>query len=478
MDRQGLKLRLPVMAVDRLPIAWETIEPYMKTGCILHIETTANGAPLKKPVAVRVKPIRCLRNLDILNYILVSLSARTPMKLPWVLENESMWKLAAYLRRYKSSSTESLVVYTNHIYWFCRWVGKTPDQLLHSDPKWLKEVLQEYVGELQARGRAPMTITVAISSVKTLLRANGVKPPEVLTPRIRVVYEDRAPRPEELQRMIDVADLRGKVIVSMLALGGFRIGTLSKLRYYHVKDDLERGVIPVHIHVEAEITKGKYGDYDTFIGAEAVHYLKLYLDQRRRGTEKIPPEEITDDSPLIRAYTKKPKPLTPRTLSMVVGSLYARAGLVRKSGKKRYTLRPHSIRKFFRTQLAALGVPSDYIEYMMGHRISTYHDIKMKGVEFLRRIYAQADLRIRPKEKADIYDFIEDILRSRGYLVDRDLLKRAIKHPHRTVWSEEERRKTIRETFLGDARREFNYLPAAEENLLRKPRLSYKRPTR
>ena len=47
-----------------------------------------------------------------------------------------------------------------------------------------------------------------------------------------------------------------------------------------------------------------------------------------------------------------------------------------------------------------------------------------------------------------MYDFIEDILRSRGYLVDRDLLKRVIKHPHRTVWSEEERRKTIRETFL------------------------------
>ena len=234
-----------------------------------------------------------------------------------------------------------------------------------------------------------------------------------------------------------------------------RVGTLAKLRYYHVKDDLERGVIPVHIHVEAEITKGKYGDYDTFIGAEAVHYLKLYLDQRRRGTEKIPPEEITDDSPLIRAYTKEPKPLPRHTITRIVEELYRKAGLVRETGRNRYVLRPHSIRKFFRTQLAALGVPSDYIEYMMGHRISTYHDIKMKGVEFLRRIYAQADLRIRPKEKADIYDFIEDILRSRGYLVDRDLLKRAIKHPHRTVWSEEERRKTIREAFLEMLRREL-----------------------
>lgn len=455
MDRQGLKLRLPVVAVDRFPISWEDIEAYRETGCMLHIEATAGGRPLKKPVMVRVKPINSLRDLDILNYILTSFTARSVMKLPWILEYESMWNLATYLRRYKSSSCESLVSYTYHIDRFCRWVGKTPDQLVSSDPRWVKEMLQEYVGELQARGRAPKTIAAAVSSVKTLLKANGVKPPEVLVPRARVVYEDRAPRPEELQRMIDVADLRGKVIVSMLALGGFRIGTLSKLRYYHVKDDLERGVIPVHIHVEAEITKGKYGDYDTFIGAEAVHYLKLYLDQRRRGTEKIPPEEITDDSPLIRAYTKEPKPLPRHTITRIVEELYRKAGLVRETGRNRYVLRPHSIRKFFRTQLAALGVPSDYIEYMMGHRISTYHDIKMKGVEFLRRIYAQADLRIRPKEKADIYDFIEDILRSRGYLVDRDLLKRAIKHPHRTVWSEEERRKTIREAFLEMLRREL-----------------------
>ncbi|MFH0896810.1 MAG: hypothetical protein V1850_02020 [Candidatus Bathyarchaeota archaeon] len=89
---------------------------------------------------------------------------------------------------------------------------------------------------------------------------------------------------------------------------GSGIGTLVKLQYRHVKKDLEEGRIPVHIHVEAEITKGKYSDYDTFIGTEAVEYLKAYLEARRIGNEKpegnhirgMPPEEITDASPLIR----------------------------------------------------------------------------------------------------------------------------------------------------------------------------------
>lgn len=86
-----------------------------------------------------------------------------------------------------------------------------------------------------------------------------------------MTYHDRAPTPEELRKLLEIADLRGKVIVSMLALGGFRV---AKLKYRHVKHDLERGIVPVHIHVEANITKGKYHDYDTFIGAEAVEYLK------------------------------------------------------------------------------------------------------------------------------------------------------------------------------------------------------------
>jgi hypothetical protein len=63
----------------------------------------------------------------------------------------------------------------------------------------------------------------------------------------------------------------------MLALSGFWIGTLAKLQYRHVKRNLEKGTIPVHIHIEAEITKGKYHDYDTFLGQEAAEYLKAYL---------------------------------------------------------------------------------------------------------------------------------------------------------------------------------------------------------
>lgn len=89
------------------------------------------------------------------------------------------------------------------------------------------------------------------------------------------------------------------VILSVLVLGGFREGTLVRLQYRHVREDLERGIVPIHIHVEAEITKGEYGDYDTFLGSEAIEYLNLYLEKRRQGSPdgKIPPRRIARSFP-------------------------------------------------------------------------------------------------------------------------------------------------------------------------------------
>jgi hypothetical protein len=104
---------------------------------------------------------------------------------------------------------------------------------------------------------------------------------------------------------ISRADLREKVIVTMLSLGAFREETLTKLRYRHAREDLERGVVPIHVHVEAEITKGKYDEYDTFLNGEAAEYLKLHLQLRCLGSPdgRTPPEDITDTSPLIRDET-------------------------------------------------------------------------------------------------------------------------------------------------------------------------------
>ena len=156
-----------------------------------------------------------------------------------------------------------------------------------------------------------------------------------------------------------------------------------------MQEYLENSITQIHVHVKADITKGKYHDYDTFLGAEAAQFLKLYITQRRKVTAKIPPENLTDDSPLIRDENRiKPKSITAKQIRKIVHELYVKADLIKQHIGRMYDLRTHSLRKYFKTQLLALGVQPDYVDYMMGHTVDTYHDIQMKGFDFLRNIYS------------------------------------------------------------------------------------------
>ena len=381
------------------------------------------GKGVKGNLIVKVPRPRSKLQWKLIEYVCSSLSGGRSSLVPFVLENRSMMKLAEHFYRYKSRSKKSMRTYASVVRRFSEYVGKSPDELIENcliegipNPERVYEtsrLVDQFFGELEADDLAPGSLTTELARLKSFFRVNGIDLPFVPRYSLRVRYRDRAPRPEEVQRLIEVAGLREKAMIAMLATSGLRIGTLVKLKYRHVKEDLEAGRVPVHIHVEAEITKGKYCDYDTFINEEAARYLKLYLDWRRRGTDKIPPEEITDESPLFRTQERKVRPLSQRGASAAIWKVFERAGLDRKNGKM-HEIRIHSLRKFFRTQMAALGVPSDYIEYMMGHKLSTYHDVQMKGVEFLRGVYASANLRIFQKPKTTLADVLKEIIRSRG----------------------------------------------------------------
>ena len=404
------------------------------------------GKKLHKPITLTVPEPQNAADERLQRYIIESLSWKMRRLVPFTFNNTSTIEVAKHLLRHRTGSTGTLYQYIYGIYRFCRWANTQPDQLIGNcqdqdgDPKpkaiaKYSRLLDDFVGCLQAEGLAPGTVSNHVKSVKALFRANRLKLELPYNLSKRIVYNDRAPTPEELQRLIDIADLRLKVIVSTLALGGFRVGTLVRLQYRHVRRDLERMRTPIHVHVEAEITKGKYHDYDTFLSQEAAEYLRIYLETRRRGTRKIPPENIHEKSPLIRnQQSKRPVRLTPAAIWKLIHDLYVKAGLIkRKSIGRRHDLRPHSIRKFFRTQMAALGVDRDYIEYMMGHTINTYHDIKMNGIEFLRGIYTASGLSIKPKMRINKIDALKEIIRAWGLKPEEILTKNALTQPHRTV---------------------------------------------
>jgi len=91
-----------------------------------------------------------------------------------------------------------------------------------------------------------------------------------------------------------------------------------------------------------------------------------------------------------------------------------------------YELRLHSLRKYFKTQLSALGVQSDYVDYMMGHTVSVYNDIQSLGVEKLRNVYAAAGFSIKPKTKVSKIDALKEIIRAWGMNTKQVLTREAL----------------------------------------------------
>lgn len=256
--------------------------------------------------------------VKLIEYMLEAFKSRRG-RAPLVLENASIMKVAEYLYRSKSRSLQSLQEYAWSIGSFSDYVHKAPDVLIQEcltteglpNPMTIHsmgEAIDRWMGEMEAVDLAPGSIVVRGAHIKTFFRVNGIALEPLRRYSLRVRYRDRAPKPEEVQRILEVADLRERAMVAMLATSGMRIGTLLKLKYRHVREDLEAGRTPLHIHVEAEITKGKYADYDTFINEEATHCLRLYLDDRRRGAIRSSPRRSPRIAPFSSGWRVKGGP--------------------------------------------------------------------------------------------------------------------------------------------------------------------------
>jgi integrase len=204
--------------------------------------------------------------------------------------------------------------------------------------------------------------------------------------------DDRAIKKEEIQQLYKHADIRERVILTVRASSGMRVGSLPRLCFKHIQpitlEDLEvlkeqhpeidwpeiqitYGNI-VAAKVTAYDTKGrKY--YATFINPEAWRDIEECRKYRERYGEKI-----TGDSPLIRDKFDKRgivgpgKAIDTDTIRHIMEDLIYRAGL-RKRGehKVRHEWQAtHAFRKFFRTR-AFQAVNIQAVKLLMGHSLGT-----------------------------------------------------------------------------------------------------------
>jgi len=128
----------------------------------------------------------------------------------------------------------------------------------------------------------------------------------------------------------------------------------------------------------------------------------------------------------------------PKQVRKLVYGLYVRAGLVKEPKGRMFELRTHSLRKFFKTNMSALGVQSDYVDYFMGHVPDTYHDIQSLGIDKLRNICAAAGLAIRIKTQVSKVDALKEIIGAWGMNPEQLLTKDALAEGAATYKSQED----------------------------------------
>jgi site-specific recombinase XerD len=405
------------------------------------IQKTLRGNNLRQPLSISLDKILEAKEPGLIAYIFKSCLNDRPNLLPFIFEYKSTVKLARHFIRHCSGSTCSCRSYLANIQRYSDWLQYNPDQIIAdvkpngpiADPQRILNhcgFLNDYLAELQDKELTAASVNNAIKSVKTFYSVHSV---EIKIKKVKnsraVVYKDRAPKPEELTKLLNILDTRDAFIIAAIATGGFREGTFSKLKYRHIKEDLEAGIIPIHIYVEAEITKGKYHDYDTFINAEASELLKQYLQERRQGNKFFDPENITDESPLIRneRSNKSSEGVSEKAIRDIVHGALLKAGIIKRLPNSRYyNIRTHSLRKYFRTQMGAAKVDPEVIKYMMGKTIDTYESIQSLGIETLRNTYVSAGIAIRSKTKANKIEQLKEILRSWGENPEEILTKDAL----------------------------------------------------
>ena len=307
-----------------------------------------------------------------------------------------------------SGSSKTKEAHLNYLIKFCENVGMNPDEIINTriqdsmscDPRVrnrFEYLVKGFVGKLKNENGYSVA-HLAATSLKSFFFYNNV-PLTYKAPRIKDP-ETYTPTTEALEKLYQLANPGWERFrISFIRACGARRGTVARAKYRHIKKDFEAGIIPLHIHFDSVDVKGHYFGYDTFLGRQAVEDLRLSLEQRKRGTRKIPPEVIRDESPLLRKEnTAVVEPCDETGLTSWFVSLSRRVGF-----EEEETITPHGVRRSTETALEdSKMIPQNWIDHIMGHRprgAQGKHYSK-PTVEQLRAAYAKAEsyltLRLTP----------------------------------------------------------------------------------
>lgn len=329
------------------------------------------------------------------------------------------------------------------------------------EPGWANDMIRQYILERRKRVDAGEITAGSLKALFTPIKmfcevyddvtaSINWKRIKKTMPSPQQYADDRAPKLEEIKKLLDYPDRRIKPIVLIMVSSGMRVGGFEGLKWKHIKPvtDEETGKV---IAAQLYVAKNKGGrPYNTFITAECYDEIVKYIDWRKMWGEKITPESwvIRDDfktadtkrsnssssgssSPehstrggLVRRV-ETPRQLTVRGINrLMVKALYAQ-GLreTLEEGQKRHDVRTcHGYRKYFFSTATREGIHGLTLEMFMGHKLPESIPSYMKPTpEQFKNEYLKAETALTIYQNAESLKQRQEVLEEKGAQKDREL---------------------------------------------------------
>lgn len=252
---------------------------------------------------------------------------------------------------------------------FCN-LEKLSELLTIQEPQ--KQIIK-YIMSLRQKGLATSSISTMLYAIYHFYEMNDVvlntKKINMFIGQPTLKTVDRAYTHEEIQKILNVSDLRWKCIILLTASSGSRIGAITQLRLR----ELEK----IESCYKITFYQGTNEQYYSFCTPECASFIDSYLGYRTKSGEKL-----TEQSYLIREQfnindleqiRNKSRGISTGTLKIMLHTLLIKAGLRTvdhvNPRKRKEVARSHGLRKFFTNALIKAKVQSEHRWKLEGHKL-------------------------------------------------------------------------------------------------------------
>jgi len=242
-----------------------------------------------------------------------------------------------------------------------------------------RDAIAGFAEWLSRRGCQPKTIRAYVAAVQACANYYDI-PISVRYARLPKAVPQSKKYPwtvEDVEKFVQLIDdpLYQSIAVSLFQ-SGLSISDLLKLRYDDIRIEYEKSITPLCLDMYRMKTDVPFM---TFIGAWGVNMLSKYLEEYDRAS-------IRPDEPLYPVTARAVEKVFQRITYKTIGGY-----------KGKNPLRPHSLRAAFRTLLADAKMPSQEIEFFMGHKLPDQQRVYMsRSREGWRQLYRKYEHALTP----------------------------------------------------------------------------------